>query len=261
MIRDVTRLDAVRAGVEFPGFIEVLRRLPDMGAEAEIYTASLAVLRHNLSQVFQNPSYPLDTAAAEYLANRGSNEVLDKAFHGLPAYIRDWFRVGQVAVVALEARSRGIIEPDDVDVMALDNQLTRGGVPESDRRKLIALFHLVSTAAFTGGDKARLFSQFDNQLQQLAAQQDKPIMKPNIWLNGSFFLVALLSIFVAIRVLSGQLAPIWIAVVFVGGILAVLTIGILALRANEQINDQTFLQSLQMVLQSLPLIGRVVRKP
>lgn len=239
----------------------MLRLMSEIGPEAERYKPELDILRHNLSLVFRNPTYPLAMVESEYLAGRGSNEVLDKAFYGQPPFVRDWFRVGQVSVVALEGRARGLVDPLGVDLLAIENHLVRGGVPERDRRRLMETFHGVCAASARSGARVHFFQIFDNQLQQLAAEQDKPIMKPNIWVNGSFFLVALLSIFVAIRVLSGEIAPIWIALVFVGGILAVLTIGILALRANDQFSDKTFLQALGMVLRSLPLIGRAARRP
>jgi hypothetical protein len=258
MGREVNRVDAVRAGIEFPGYIEMLRLCADASNVAEACSTELKLIRQSLNHVFQNPAFPLEAVEAEYLAGNGSNEVLRKAFHGLPSYVLDWFRVGQVSMVALHERLSGMNDQSDFDLQAVENHLARAGVPQADRAKALITFAQIVSLGFLGKNLASEFHRFDNQLQSLAAQQDKPIMKPNIWINGSFFLVALLAIIVAIRVLTGQLSPIWIAVVLVGGIVAVIAIGVLALRSNDQITDKTFLEALRMVFRSLPLVGRLV---
>lgn len=253
---EVSRVDAVRAGIEFPEYVELMRARVRDPVATERYEAELPVIRSNLDRVFRNPAFALDAAVADYLACEGSNETLRKAFHGLPAFVMDWFRIGQVAIVALRSRIGGVAEPFDMDVKAVDNHLARGGVGERDRERLLARMQMIIAAAGFGRREADLLHEFDNALQSLAAQQDKPVMKPNIWINGSFFLAALVAIFAAVRVLSGQLAPYWLAIVFVGGIVAISAIGVLALRANDQLTDKSFAQCLKLIFGALPLIGR-----
>lgn len=76
----------------------------------------------------------------------------------------------------------------------------------------------------------------------------------NPWVSGSFYLVCILSVLVAIRVIFGQMSPWFIPVVVAGGILVVSVIGALQLRNDERLKEVSFLKLMFKSLGYLPLL-------
>ena len=255
------RVDAVRAGWEFPEYQWLLRESKEGRINLDEYRENIEYIERNLSPFFRNPAFPLSSVMELYIDDKGSNEILEMAFHGLPDYSLNWFRMGQCVRVTLEKLARGQGDKSGIEVIAIDSLMARAGINDSERREILLLLtHAVGNIIENTSKYPMAVQRLDNKLQEIAAKQDRPIMKPNIWINGSFYLLALLAIIASVRVISGQIAPYWIAVVLVGGIFSILTIGVLALRSSDQMSDKSFTANVRLILNSLPIIGRLIGK-
>jgi hypothetical protein len=133
-----TRLDAVRAGWEFPGYIETLREV-EAGRTAPTpgIQQSLSLFERGLTKVFRNPAFELSQVANEYKARRGSNQVLEKALFGLPEYVFRWFRVGQTCISAIEQIHDA---PDpEVIIIAVGGNLAQAGMSAKKQEEILAI--------------------------------------------------------------------------------------------------------------------------
>jgi hypothetical protein len=260
-IRPPTRLDAVKAGWEFPGYVGALKMMEEapqnFGTE---FAAEVNFLKRNLERVFQNPAFPLSRAVEEYKLGRGSNEVLKTAFFGLPDYIFLWFRVGQTCVSAADQISRAGPGRDpsvDLVLVAVSGNLAAAGIPRQKREHILNLIRrLAECHDKTGFEYIEIVRDLDATLLSCAIEEDRKIMRPNPWLAGSFYLFSIISVIVCLRVVAGPLHPIWIPIVVISGILSVTLIGVMTLRTNEQLKDRPFVELVRLVISSLPrLIG------
>jgi hypothetical protein len=106
MLKPPSRLDAVQSGWIFMGYVqartEIKNARPWEIKRKRSLRNSLPPIEATLRRVFVSPSFGLDNVTQEYLRGNGSNEVLRKAFFGLPDYVLFWFRVGQCSIVACQ---------------------------------------------------------------------------------------------------------------------------------------------------------------
>jgi hypothetical protein len=246
-----SRLDSVKAGWEFPGYVAVLQELDARTpADREVMLQGLQPVRRNLERVFRNPTFPLDAAVAEYQAGRGSNEVLDKAFYGLPDYVLLWFRLGQSVIVSAHNHH-------PLGTLIADGHLASLGIEADERHEITAHLNAINHSPMLVGMEHLV--KVDHLIRSIASREDQRIMKTNPWISGSFWLFSLITVVVVIRVIVGQsLNPWWIPVVITGGLLATILIGILTLRTNQQLKEAAFVQLIGMVLHALPVFGRLV---
>jgi hypothetical protein len=80
----------------------------------------------------------------------------------------------------------------------------------------------------------------------------------NPWIAGSFYLVAFLSVLVALRVVFGELNPLFIPGVFGGGILAVAIIGALQLRNDDRLKEKSFIQLMLKTFEYVPILRQLM---
>jgi hypothetical protein len=96
----------------------------------------------------------------------------------------------------------------------------------------------------------------DDSIQNRTAALRKTGNNP--WISGSFYLFVILCIVVIVRVAFGPLQPMWIPVVFVGGILCTAVIGALQLRNDDRLKEKGFLELMFKTLEYIPLIRSVI---
>jgi hypothetical protein len=88
-----------------------------------------------------------------------------------------------------------------------------------------------------------------------------PPLRPNIWVNGSFFLILFIVVIVALLAVSNFVS--WLAIpgVIIGAILTFIVVGVLILRSNNQLKDASLRELIDMTLRSLPLIKTLGKRP
>lgn len=97
-------------------------------------------------------------------------------------------------------------------------------------------------------------------LSEVASTTKVSPSRNNVWVNGSFYLVAVLVIFAGIGILANLVAPIVLPVAVVGGVLLVSIIGALQLRNDERLSDASFLELMGVALSRLPSLERSDQK-
>jgi hypothetical protein len=79
------------------------------------------------------------------------------------------------------------------------------------------------------------------------------------WVNGSFYLVAVVSL-IALLLIAGKMLSVWVLpVIIVGGLLLVTVVGALQLRQDSNLSQQNFLKLMTLAFQQLPLLGKLGR--
>lgn len=78
----------------------------------------------------------------------------------------------------------------------------------------------------------------------------------NPWISGSFYLVAVLVVLVGIAVAGHYLSIFALPAVLIGGLLLVITVGILQLRNDDRLAEKRFGELIAQVLKRLPLLSR-----
>jgi Flp pilus assembly protein TadB len=79
----------------------------------------------------------------------------------------------------------------------------------------------------------------------------------NPWISGSFYLLALVVVIVALLVVSEVATPWVLPVVVIGAVLAVTIVGGLQLRQDDRLGEKSFLELMRLTLARLPLIARL----
>ena len=80
------------------------------------------------------------------------------------------------------------------------------------------------------------------------------------WASGSFYLVAILTLILVIRIAFGQISPFWLPVSLVFGVLGASLVGAFQLAHDKALSETGFLQLMTIVLKNLPLIRLLVPK-
>ncbi len=79
------------------------------------------------------------------------------------------------------------------------------------------------------------------------------------WVNGSFYLVVFAVVIAGLCVLK-KFIPLWgLPIVLVSGVVFVLLISTLHLRYEGRLTEKSLMESVRMIIQQLPLIGRLAR--
>ena len=80
----------------------------------------------------------------------------------------------------------------------------------------------------------------------------------NPWISGSFYLVAMVVTLATVAIIGGTLPWYSIPVVFLAGLLIFITVGVLQLRNDETLKDQSFVELIKEVLKRTPLLRKFV---
>lgn len=88
-----------------------------------------------------------------------------------------------------------------------------------------------------------------------------PSVRPNIWINGSFFLTLFVVVIAALLAVSNFVSWLAIPSVVIGVILIVIVVGVLTLRGNDQLRDASLVELIEMTFRNLPLIKMLGRRP
>jgi hypothetical protein len=101
--------------------------------------------------------------------------------------------------------------------------------------------------------------------QQLAAANKTAaaatMLRHNAWVNGSFYLVAMLSVLALLAAISTVVKLVLLPVLIIGGILAVTVIGALQLRNDDQLSQENFISLMGLTFRELPLVRIWYRRP
>jgi Leucine rich repeat/Leucine Rich Repeat len=92
---------------------------------------------------------------------------------------------------------------------------------------------------------------------------NKPKRKKGIkssWANGLFYLFMFVVVIGLIGYFAGKLPPLNLLIVVMSGILFIPIIGILQLRNDEQLSDQSFTEVMIKVIEQLPVVGDIIGK-
>jgi hypothetical protein len=84
---------------------------------------------------------------------------------------------------------------------------------------------------------------------------------PNMWVNGSFVLAVFVVVVTGLLAVSTFVSWLAIPVVIIGAILVVTVIGVLTLKGNNQLRDESLVKLMEMTFQNLPLIKMLGRRP
>ncbi len=90
-------------------------------------------------------------------------------------------------------------------------------------------------------------------------KSNKPMPK-SAWANGSFFLVVFVVVIAGLSVLAGSVPFYTLALIIIGGILFVPLIGVLQLRQDEQLSEESFMALVKIIIKQLPLVGRFAKQ-
>ena len=116
-----------------------------------------------------------------------------------------------------------------------------------------------------GGDK----STTNTSAGQGNSSQPKPATRPggfgeasvkSSWANGLFYLFAFLAIVGVLGWIASMVSFSTLALIVVGGIIAVPVIGALQLRMDKRLSEKSFLSLMKMSIAQLPVIGGLVKK-
>lgn len=91
----------------------------------------------------------------------------------------------------------------------------------------------------------------------------EPIQKMkqnNPWISGSFYLVLAVVLLAVLATIAKLIHWALLPIIFIGGILLVISIGVLQLRNDDRISDKSFSSLLKQVINQLPLL-KILKKP
>lgn len=140
--------------------------------------------------------------------------------------------------------------------------LLKAGVPKSDVSRIAELVRL----RFGGSldKKATVITTVLDELREEATRQDEQpvshgaaIQSRNPWISGSFYLVSIIVLLACISTVAYSLPLIALPIILLGGVLLVITVGVLQLRSDQNLREETFASLIIEVLKRLPLLGKL----
>jgi Flp pilus assembly protein TadB len=84
-----------------------------------------------------------------------------------------------------------------------------------------------------------------------------PAPRQSPWVSGAFYLFAFVVVMAVLAALANFVELYVLPVVIVSGVLLVLLVGVLQLKHDNHLSDASFTQSLKLIVEQLPLIGRL----
>jgi hypothetical protein len=89
-------------------------------------------------------------------------------------------------------------------------------------------------------------------------QLDQTTVVRSPWASGSFYLFCVVAFILTLRIAFGQLHPIWLPVVLVGGVIVSVVVGALQLKQDSRLSERGFLSLISVAFRSLPLVRSLV---
>jgi hypothetical protein len=89
-------------------------------------------------------------------------------------------------------------------------------------------------------------------------QLDQATVVRSPWASGSFYLFCVIAFILTLRIAFGQLHPIWLPVVLVGGVIVSVVVGALQLKQDARLSERGFLSLISVAFRSLPLVRSLV---
>ncbi|MCI0393802.1 MAG: hypothetical protein L0322_02530 [Chloroflexi bacterium] len=96
------------------------------------------------------------------------------------------------------------------------------------------------------------------QAEPTRAQKQRPIK--SAWANGLFYVFAFVVVIAALGFLANSVSGPALIVIIMAGLLFVPLIGALQLRQDENLSQKNFMELVRLVIEQLPLIGKLFRK-
>jgi hypothetical protein len=81
-------------------------------------------------------------------------------------------------------------------------------------------------------------------------------LRSNPWISGSFYLFAAVVLITLVALVTNFVAPWALPIVVAGGLIAVLLVGVLQLRNDDALQDESFVTLVVETLKRLPLLNR-----
>ena len=80
------------------------------------------------------------------------------------------------------------------------------------------------------------------------------------WLSGMFYLLMFEVVFISIAIFAGKLPIYSLILVVIATILIIVLIGVLQLRQDERLSDESTVELIKMVFEQLPVISNLIEK-
>jgi len=119
------------------------------------------------------------------------------------------------------------------------------------------------SAAKSLNEQRNALSEFQKLTQQIATAHDIAAgkIRSNAWVNGSFYLVAMLAIIALLAGVATTIKLVLVPIIIVGGLLAVTTIGAFQLTNDGTLSQENFLSLMRLTFEQLPILRLFFRKP
>ncbi len=99
----------------------------------------------------------------------------------------------------------------------------------------------------------------DNIMEEKRKSKDEVVIR-SAWANGLFYLFTFLVVMSVFGVLAKTVPFYALPIILVAGILFVPLLGALQLRQDDRLSQKSFVQLIKMVLEQLPLIGKLAKR-
>jgi hypothetical protein len=145
-------------------------------------------------------------------------------------------------------------------------ELPAGWSPEEGRQEHLARCVWCHTIFIRDGTSSRTEVRGSDarEVEQVALavlRESRAHDRVGPWASGSFYLLALILVIVALGVIASAVSVWIIPVIAAGGLLGLTMIGALQLRQDGALREESFLRLMTLTLQQLPLVRSAQSSP